>query len=98
MTTLEYRFRVRRRTAADWTSLNEVLLDSEFGRESDTNRMKMGDGTTAWSELPYCVSGDVDLTGLVDGNALVWDATLKKWKPGTAGGGSGDETLTWLGL
>ena len=59
---LQYRFRVRRRTAAEWTSLNEVLLDSEFGRETDTNKFKIGDGTTAWNDLDYIIdpsaSGD----------------------------------------
>lgn len=51
----DIRFRVRRRTAADWTALNEVLLNSEFGRESDTNKFKVGDGTTAWNALPYVI-------------------------------------------
>lgn len=35
---------------------------------------------------------DVDLTGVEDGNALVYDAETNKWKPGE-GGGSGDATL-----
>lgn len=51
--TLNYRFAMRRRTAASWTSLNEVLLQSEWGHESDTNRLKIGDGTSAWNSLPY---------------------------------------------
>lgn len=59
-TTVEYRFRVRRRTAADWASLNEVLLDSEIGRESDTDLFKFGDGITAWNSLSYAPA---DLTG-----------------------------------
>lgn len=51
--TLSYRFAMRRRTAAGWTSLNEVLLQSEWGHESDTNRLKIGDGVSAWNDLPY---------------------------------------------
>lgn len=52
-TTLKYRFAMRRRSAVDWTALNEVLLQSEWGHESDTNRLKIGDGVTPWVDLPY---------------------------------------------
>lgn len=61
--TLQYRFRLRRRTAASWASLNEVLLDSEIGIESDTGladgarKMKVGDGATQWNDLPYLAIG-----------------------------------------
>lgn len=63
MSILQYRFRLRRRTAASWTSLNEVLLDSEIGIESDTElvsgkrKLKIGDGTTPWNSLPYLAMG-----------------------------------------
>lgn len=56
---LKARFLVRSRTASDWTSLNEVLLAStdtgarEMGMEEDTGKFKLGDGTTAWNDLPY---------------------------------------------
>lgn len=52
-TILQYRFAMRRRLAADWASLNEVLLNSEWGHETDTGFLKVGDGTTAWNDLPY---------------------------------------------
>jgi hypothetical protein len=46
----------RRATAAVLTAANPVLAAGEFGIESDTGRMKIGDGTTAWSRLPYSQS------------------------------------------
>ena len=49
------RFRVRGRPAADWTTLNEILLERELGLETDTRRFKFGDGTTAWNDLDYAV-------------------------------------------
>jgi hypothetical protein len=52
------RFRLRGREAAEWTSLNEVLLDRELGVETDTRRAKLGDGVTAWNSLPYVFEGD----------------------------------------
>lgn len=48
--------RLRRGTAAQWTSANPVLSDGEPGVESDTGNIKVGDGTTAWSSLSYALS------------------------------------------
>lgn len=50
---ISLRFRVRRRTAANWVSTNEVLLSSEIGLESDTGKFKYGDGVTAWNSQRY---------------------------------------------
>lgn len=49
------RFKVHRDVAADWTSQNPALLPGEIGFESDTKRMKVGDGVTAWNDLAYLV-------------------------------------------
>ncbi len=43
----------RRKTAADWTSQNPVLMDGELGLEKVTRLFKFGDGVTAWNSLPY---------------------------------------------
>lgn len=48
-----YHFNLRRDTAANWTSANPVLGSGEPGYESDTNKLKFGDGTTAWTSLEY---------------------------------------------
>lgn len=47
------RFRVKRDTAANFTSANTVLLEGEFGLETDTRKLKLGDGSTAWNSLDY---------------------------------------------
>ena len=47
------RFKLRRRTEAEWTALNEVLLLGEPGIETDTLQWKVGDGITAWNSLGY---------------------------------------------
>jgi hypothetical protein len=51
MTTIK----LRRGTAAEWTSANPVLADGETGFERDTNKVKIGNGVTAWASLPYFV-------------------------------------------
>lgn len=43
----------RRDTAANWTAANPVLQSGEIGFETDTDRLKVGDGVRSWSLLPY---------------------------------------------
>jgi hypothetical protein len=44
---------VRKGTAAQWLLANPVLLQGEWGLETDTKFLKIGDGTTAWAVLTY---------------------------------------------
>lgn len=67
---IKYRFRVRRRTAANWTSLNEVLLEGEFGLETDTGKLKMGNGSAGWNARPYIGSANY-----IAGNGIDIDFT-----------------------
>ena len=53
--------KLRRSTAAQWTSANPVLGAGEPGLETDTNKVKFGDGTTAWDALPYSVTSDIEV-------------------------------------
>ena len=45
--------RLRRDSAATWTSVNPVLASGEPGFELNTGKLKIGDGSTAWSGLSY---------------------------------------------
>lgn len=47
------RIQIRRDTASNWTSVNPILADGEIGLERDTSQFKIGNGTAAWSSLPY---------------------------------------------
>lgn len=53
------KFILRNDTAANWTSANPVLLKGEVGLETDTLKLKFGDGVSQWNSLKYFVSGDV---------------------------------------
>ena len=44
---------LRRDTAANWTSVDPTLAHGEMGWEIDTGKVKIGDGTTEWTSLPY---------------------------------------------
>ena len=49
--------RVRVDTAALWTSNNPTLARGEVGYENDTQKVKVGDGVTAWTSLLYLAGG-----------------------------------------
>ena len=53
---------LRRDTAANWTSANPTLSQGEQGYETDTGKMKIGDGSTAWSSLDYFVDSSAYAT------------------------------------
>ena len=53
------RIKLRRDTAANWTDINPILSLAEPGVETDTNKMKMGDGSKTWTELQYIDGADV---------------------------------------
>jgi len=40
-------------TRSQWTAQNPVLMAGEPGLESQTSNLKIGDGRTAWNQLPY---------------------------------------------
>ena len=50
----------RRDTAANWTSVNPVLAAGEPGLETDTGKVKYGDGTTAWTSLAYATNPNAE--------------------------------------
>lgn len=66
--TLNVRLVLRNDTAAEWTAKNPVLLKGEMGIENDTNKMKIGDGVTAWADLPYAGVDEATITNIIDNN------------------------------
>ena len=71
---------IKRGTASAWTSANTVLAAGEVGFETDTKKMKVGDGSTAWTSLTYTVT-DGDISAVTAGTGL------------SGGGNSGAVTL-----
>lgn len=43
----------KRGTAAEWAAIDPVLSSGEHGYETDTGRMKIGNGLTHWNDLSY---------------------------------------------
>lgn len=73
---------LRRDTAANWTSANPVLAQGEPGVESNTGKVKIGNGSTAWNSLAYFgdvstldAVGDVTITSAASGQVLQWNGS-----------------------
>lgn len=49
-------FKLRRGLSEEWTSKNPVLQLGEPGFETDTNKLKIGNGEDVWNDLPYLSS------------------------------------------
>jgi len=67
---LAVRIQFRRDTAANWTSVNPLLAQGEIGLETDTVRLKFGNGINDWNSLPYysTASNDGDIQNIVNAN------------------------------
>ena len=72
---------LRRDTATNWTSANPTLSGGEVGIETDTLKMKLGNGSTAWNSLGYYAPpsldevGDVTITSASSGQFLKWNGS-----------------------
>ena len=52
------KIRIRRDTTANWISSNPVLAIGEIAADMDLHRIKVGNGTSKWTDLAYC-DGDI---------------------------------------
>lgn len=51
--TIKVTLQIRNDQANDWTSRNPILAEGEYGLETDTFLIKIGDGIRDWQHLPY---------------------------------------------
>ena len=79
----------RRDSAALWTSGNPVLSAGEVGLETDTGKIKIGNGSSTWTALSYFVGnlpgasidnlGDVTITSVQNGDFLRYNGSASVW-------------------
>jgi hypothetical protein len=76
---MKTKIQIRRDTAANWASNNPILSAGEFGLESDTQKIKVGNGSANWADRPYInvlpsdlaeLSQDAVNTALTAGNGI----------------------------
>lgn len=76
------KIQLRRDTAANWSRINPILADGEPGLDITNNKIKYGDGTTAWNLLSFGSGGEP--VRLVNDTAVVTlDPTGELNIPGT---------------
>ncbi len=72
--------KLRRDTAANWATADPVLALGEPGVETDTGKLKFGDGATVWASLSYASGGGSVEVGEsppadAEPNTLWWDSS-----------------------
>lgn len=77
---MPYRILLRRDNSATWLYNDPVLMTGEPGYETDTGKLKIGDGQSPWSALDYYIG----LTGAT-GNVGATGATGAAGTSGTSG-------------
>jgi hypothetical protein len=98
--------KLRRDTASNWTSNNPTLAEGEPGFETDTGKIKYGDGLTAWNSLDYAVYEDTSVdTHLNTSSAgsnqvLSWSGSDYTWVTQSSGSSSsgGNANIEWFKL
>ncbi len=72
MATTNMRIVIRRDTSTNWNNVGAsvVLLAGEQGYETNTGKMKVGNGEDVWNDLPYYTGGITD----IDHDTIIMDA------------------------
>ena len=65
---LNTRIQLKHGLAANWADKNPVLLAGEMGIETDTLKMKVGDGTSNWNALGYLGADANDILAIINEN------------------------------
>ena len=80
------RIQLRRGTSTQWGNSADILASGEMGLDSTENKIKIGNGTNYWVDLPWLAVAGGGVSGHVafwtdnntlsyDNNQLVWDST-----------------------
>lgn len=75
--------RLRRDTAANWTTANPVLAAGEAGVETDTGKLKIGNGSSSWTQLSYLTIDASQVTAGTLGSARIPNLDAAKVTSGT---------------
>lgn len=90
---MSVRIQIRRGTALQWALANPTLADGEMGFETDTGKIKIGDGATIWGQLIYAEFGITASSSITALAPIIYDPvtkTLSLQNPLTATGIDGN--------
>lgn len=61
------RIMVRRGTSAKWSAKNPILEEGEPGYDTETHELKIGDGSSNWSDLEgIAVASLINIDAMID--------------------------------
>jgi hypothetical protein len=93
---MAFRIQIRRDTSIKWAVNNPVLLSAELGYETDTDLLKIGDGSTLWNDLDYW---NGNLTIEVNGTQVIQGAGTLNFTGGVSASATGGSvTLDFSGI
>lgn len=88
------RIMFQRGTKAEWEASKLILLDGELAIESDTTKIKIGDGKSKYIDLPYISIGDIKVSELTEEDiAKITGPKGEKGDPGKDGVDGKDGTV-----
>lgn len=80
------RIMFQRGTKAEWEASKLILLDGELAIESDTTKIKIGDGKSKYIDLPYIEIGNISVNDLTEEDiAKITGPPGEKGEPGEKG-------------
>lgn len=94
--------KLRRGLASAWASANTVLADGEIALDKTNNRLKAGNGSTAWNSMPYMTTLMIPTTGVpsnsigVDGDFAIDSTNSVLYGPKAAGAWPGGVSFKGL--
>jgi hypothetical protein len=63
-TDMAFRIQLRNDTLTNWSEVNPILLQGEPAYENDTDRLKIGNGASGYTSLPYFYGSVESINGL----------------------------------
>lgn len=86
--TVDDRWGLRGGTKANLVTVNPIPLTREAMIETDTGRIKVGNGVDRWLDLQYINLGFIDFSGISEGDVPIWDSANDRFKIGAPAAGS----------
>ena len=81
------RLQLRRGTSSQWTGANPILAAGEMGVETDTRKVKIGDGSTSWTSLNYIAADNPEISEIaqdaIDAALVAGTGIVKSYNDGT---------------
>jgi hypothetical protein len=84
----ELRIQLRRDEATNWGAENPVLFEGELGVDTTSKNLKLGDGSSAWNDLPFLSVKPSDVSSAIAAALAAYTPTSSLAAVATSGSAS----------